>query len=177
MKPNLFLISVITVFILASCNKEKQFEKMLYGEWEVTSFMHGANDLTQFYKDSCGCRLVFIEYKLNGDKFKKCILKCNYNNWNYYNSDSLEYLPWKTHIFQHSNFELKNDFKEIKWFFGNQQPTQIYRWGMYPLCRTKGNIETNFNTFYIIDEISNNEFTMQYTDSTNIPYFITIKKM
>jgi hypothetical protein len=188
-KPNkalimksLLTITLISAFLLSSCSKEKQTEKMLYGEWEVTSFLHGANDLTQLYKDSCGCRLVFVEYKFYSSKSKTCILKCSFNNWNYYYLDSLIWSPsvagspWIGQNFQRTNFEISENRTEISWRFGKNQPTQIFRWGMYPLTINSAPFDYSLNTFQIV-EISKKEFTMQYTDSTNIPYFITIKKM
>jgi len=174
MKPNLFLISVITVFILASCNKEKQFEKMLYGEWEVTSFMHGANDLTQFYKDSCGCRLVFPDMK--GD-YNDCVLKCPYNGWNYYFSDSLTDFPWRNEMFFRTTWNISNDGSKINWYFGNPQPDSIYRWGMYPLTIRINSGEVSILNCFLIEEISKEKLTFMFTDSINQTYYIHLSKI
>ena len=165
MKQTLFLTALITAFLLASCSKEKKVEKMLYGEWEVTSFMHGANDLTQLYKDSCGCRLMFSDTKLNC-----CYVYCPHNGWNYYILDSLSVMPWKNHQFNWTYWEISRDGRSIEWGLGNIQPDSVYRWGMYPLAT--GN---KLNSFYV-NEISDKSMQLQFTDSTNIPFNISFTK-
>ncbi len=177
MKQLMITSFIAGIVLLFACSKEKQIEKMLYGEWEVTRFLHGDDDLTQFYKDSCGCRLVFVEYTFYSSKSKACILKCRFNNWNYYYTDSLAVSPWIGENFQRTEFQISENRQNISWRFGKNQPTQIYRWGMYPLTISSAPFDFSLNTFLVIDEISNTEFTMQFTDSTNIPYFITIKKL
>lgn len=164
------------IVLLYACSKEKQIEKMLYGEWEVTSFLHGDDDLTQFYKDSCGCRLVFAEYIQYDYKYKTCILKCSFNSWNYYYTDSLVNFPWRNHQFEQTSFEISETKKEISWLFGKSQPHQIYRWGMYPLTISCSPDECSSNMFNVIDDISEQKFSMKFMDTTNIPYYITLKK-
>ena len=165
MKQTLFISALITAFLLASCSKEKKVEKMLYGEWEVTSFMHGANDLTQFYLDSCKCRLVF-----SNDIKTLCFLNCPYNSWNYYNLDTLNNIPWRYHEFYWTSWKISRDGRSIEWRLGNIQPDSIYRWGMYPL--TKGNKKSSF----YLNEITGQKMQLQFTDSTNIPYNISFSK-
>ena len=171
----MILTLIITTFLLFSCSKEKQTEKMLYGEWEVTSFMHGANDLTQFYKDSCGCRLLFIEYNYYNIKPKICILKCSFNNWNYYYSDSLSILPWRNHGFQNTSYEFSENWDNISWYFGNAQPESIYRWGMYPLTISISPDGYQRKTF-IVEKISKDKLTFMFTDSINETYIIQLSK-
>ncbi len=165
MKQTLFISALITAFLLASCSKEKKVEKMLYGGWVVTSFMHGANDLTQFYKDSCGCTLVFSDTKSSS-----CIVSCPRNEWNYYILDSLAVMPWKNRQFHRVSWKISRDGRSIEWGLGNTQPESVYRWGMYPL--TTGNKK---HIFYV-NEISDKSMQLQFTDSTNIPYNISFSK-
>jgi hypothetical protein len=177
MKHLFLLMIVITTFLLSSCSKEKQTEKMLYGEWEVTSFLHGANDLTQFYKDSCGCRLVFTDYKLYGEKFEKCILKCPYNGWNYYYTDSLENIPWNRESFDRTTFYISSDGSKIEWYFGKTQPNNIYRWGMYPLTIRINSSGGQVRNIFLIEEISKEKLTFMFTDSINETYSIHLSKI
>jgi len=171
MKYAIFFTTLIAAFLLSSCSKEKQTEKMLYGEWEVTSFLHGANDLTQLYKDSCGCRLVFP------DKMTGCYLNCPYNGWNYYNMDSLNVRPWSRHRFHSTSFSIINDGSQIDWFFGHTQPDSIYRWGMYPLTIRINYGEGNSSNSFMIEEISKEQLTLMFTDSLNETYSIHFSKI
>lgn len=166
---HLFLpITVIAIFLVFSCSKEKQTEKMLYGEWEVTSFLHGANDLTQLYKDSCGCRLVFSEMRNLSDR---CILTCPFNSWNFYFLDSLVISPWRNFQFYWTSWNISKDGTKIDWAFGNTQPDSIFRWGMYPLT-----IGKQSSSFYV-NEVSKKNMQLQFTDSTNIPFNIRFSKI
>lgn len=174
MKKLVIIISFFSTILFLACNKEKQFEKILYGEWEVTSFMHGADDLTQFYKDSCGCRLVFPDMK---EDYNDCVLKCPYNGWNYYFSDSLTSISWRREIFQRTSFNIVNDDSQIDWYFGNMQPDNIYRWGMYPLTiRINSTLDIQKNSFKI-EEISKEELTLMFTDSINDTFVISFSKI
>jgi hypothetical protein len=165
---SLITFTILSAFLLTSCSKEKQTERMLYGEWEVTSFLHGANDLTQLYKDSCGCRLVFSDIRI------RCFLNCPHNSWNYYFMDSLNILPWKNHHFHSTSWDISSDGNKIEWFFGNTQPDSIYRWGMYPLTiRIKNDGSKNS---FMIEEISNNKLTLMFSDSINETYVISFHK-
>ena len=169
MKYALFIATLVSAFLLTSCSKEKQTEKMLYGEWEVSSFLHGANDLTQLYKDSCGCRMVFQNYY--------CLLKCPYNGWNYYFSDSLTNFPWKNDMFFRTRWSISKDGSKIDWFFGNRQPDSIYRWGMFPLTiRINPDEIKSVNSFFI-EEISKERLTFMFTDSITEIYNIQLSKI
>lgn len=147
---------------------------MLYGEWEVSSFMHGANDLTQFYKDSCGCRLVFPEFK---GESNDCVLKCPYNDWNYYFSDSLTNFPWRNEKFFQTPWSISNDGNTIDWYFGYTQPDSIYRWGMYPLSIRINSGENYVKNSFIIEEISKDKLTFMFTDNINETYVIQLSKI
>jgi len=162
MKQTLFLTALITAFLLASCSKEKKVEKMLYGEWEVTSFMHGANDLTQFYLDSCKCRLVFK------DDF--CLIRCPFNDWNFYYSEFIVKENGRYPFMPITGYSISKNGTEIQWALGNTQPDSNCRWGMYPLT-----IANKENSFYL-NEISDKSMQLQFTDSTNIPYNISFSK-
>jgi hypothetical protein len=175
MKHALFIATLISAFLLSSCSKEKQFEKRLYGEWELTSFMHGANDLTQLYKDSCGCRLLFREMK---SKDNDCLLKCSFNGWNYYFLDSIANIPWRNDQFSYTFYQISDNGKEICWNFGNAQPEGIYRWGMYPLTirfNTSSNI--NMEKCFTIVEFTKENLRLSYIDSTNILYGLSFSKI
>jgi hypothetical protein len=175
MKYVMLFTTLISAFLLSSCSKEKQTEKMLYGEWEVTSFLHGANDLTQLYKDSCGCRLVFPEIK--GD-YNDCFLKCPLNNWNYYFYDSLANFPWRREVFHSTPWNISKDGNYIEWFFGNRQPDSIYHWGMYPLTiRINSSSGDNFKNSFLIEKISKNKLSFMFTDSISETYSFHLSKI
>jgi hypothetical protein len=169
MKYVMLFTTLISAFLLSSCSKEKQTEKMLYGEWEVKSFLHGANDLTQLYKDSCGCRLMFQD--------NYCLLKCPFNDWNYYYSDSLANFPWRNHQFQYTSYVISENMDEISWYFGYLQPDSIYHWGMYPLTISIYPGIMPLGNKFVIQKLSDNIFIIEYNDSSNIPYLINLKKL
>ncbi len=167
MKQLMITSFIAGIVLLFACSKEKQIEKMLYGEWEVTSFMHGANDLTQLYKDSCGCRLIFESLK---GQSTICVLKCTINEWNFYQTDTIFSLMRYTRIFS-SDFTVSEDGESINCSLGNFQDDSLYHWGFYPLCF--GNKRHDF----FIQEIKKNDLRLMFTDSSNIPYLISFKKM
>jgi hypothetical protein len=168
-------ISITAAFFLSSCNKEKQVTKYLDGEWEVTSFLRNADDLTQLYKDSCGCRLIFHEIipEIKGLSGNKCLLKCSYNNWNYYYYNSLTDSLWRSESPIWTWYDISDKGNKINWSFGYKQPDSIYRWGMYPLTIRKKGIGKTFS----ILERSKKNLSFMFQDSLNDTYIINFSKI
>jgi hypothetical protein len=86
----IILLFLIILGIAQSCRYEEgpaisftSVRGRLLGDWRVTEFTCEGMDSLQFYKDSCGCDLKFVDHKDSYDERDKLWFINCHNNINY----------------------------------------------------------------------------------------------
>jgi len=90
----IILILIVITAIAQGCRYEegpvislKSVRGRLLGAWKVTEFTCEGVDSLQYYNDSCGCDISFIDHKDSFDERDK-LLFYNCHNSNIYNTDN-----------------------------------------------------------------------------------------
>jgi len=176
-KQRILIVLLLSIaFIPFSCKKYddgpfisfRSVTKRLLGEWEVKQFLKGGDDLSQFYKDSCGCDLEFVFEPVisMGTDEQFIILNCVENGWNFVHHDSLGVDRFEYAL---GRWYFSEDKKMLVTRMGLKNDSR-FRWGMYPLTISKDN-ETSFE----IRRLTNKELWLRLDDSNNV-YNIKLEK-
>lgn len=129
--------------------------------WKVTEFKKDAEDLTQYYQDTCGCDLE-LKYDLVPpsyiEKGNWMDIVCVNNDWNYGNNPHAQ-----------KNWRLTKDNNYLSLQLGLNNDTS-YRKGLYPLTYCPG-----YFSLWEILRLTNSDLWLRYDDLKNI-YTIKFEK-